>query len=616
MEPSADLATWFQETAEYAVGRRDLSWLLVDHPSQRLYDRTGFFDRLATRLGVGPTVGHGSGGQGVEHVVARPSMSLTKNALWSLTDLALTIRGSVGNELPSGGIPAVQGGWSEWSHIGLGPRADSEDEYWGLLEDSLGRLAEGSMVMEPEQVDRARLWQWLYRAAADVASPFIPHEEVLKTEHGWSGLAATLRHVEPEADPLFTRVAQMWRNKSSVLTRFDLDDDEALRAAVLPHANDSPRLADVRSSRPGDLFDSFDSTADPRRSHLAPGTELRSGRDDRLVWTDWFVRGKAVVGRVRRPGAVLGFDAQPGVRRLVFTFRNDATTAKWWFDRVHPDGQEIVPEERRVGHPRLSVDHPEGRPGVAEGEGPRLLVVREGVGKDVWVGAALVASPAQRGQTANVSLVYLPTERQSLAVELLEPNRSDAVRTLGIPRNGIVGLQLDSVSAEDFVPEPLRTFPTSAADLERCGLVSTGTSTHALSIDEPRPLIAGALVIQPSDVWRGLDLVLATAAGADAGPGEEPRWRLRHRCRERGTPALVAAPARLTAAEVLSGRPVDASLVQMQDQYRLRVGDFEEPTLVLIPQRSLERVGSGRASPGGAWQSAIATWLLVGALPR
>ena len=90
------LADWFADTAAYAAEHPEAQWLFLDHPSQALYDSTGFFDSVAATH------------RRTRHLAFRPSATLSKNALWSLTDLGVTVRGSVSNELPAYGIPVIQ----------------------------------------------------------------------------------------------------------------------------------------------------------------------------------------------------------------------------------------------------------------------------------------------------------------------------------------------------------------------------------------------------------------------------------------------------------------------------------------------------------------------------
>jgi hypothetical protein len=203
------LADWFSDTAAYAAEHTDAQWLFLEHPSQALYDATGFFDQLAKQYRKYP------------HMAFRPSATLSKNALWSLTDLGVTVRGSVSNELPAYGIPVIQAGWSEWSSCGLSTVVDDADAYWKTLEESVNQIREGVELVTAEQVQRARLWLWLYRSGTDVVTPLVPQWEVWPADVLLKVLRATFRHIESDADPLFAAVERMWTRKEPMLTRTD-----------------------------------------------------------------------------------------------------------------------------------------------------------------------------------------------------------------------------------------------------------------------------------------------------------------------------------------------------------------------------------------------------------
>ena len=204
------LADWFAATAEWAAGHEDAQWLLLDHPSQKLYDSTGFFDRIAKQY------------RRNRHMVFRQSTTLSKNALWSLTDLGVTVRGSVSNELPAYGIPVIQAGWSEWSSCGLSIVVDSAEAYFKTLEQSITSLRDGVDLVAEEQVQRARLWLWLYRSGSDVVTPQVPQWEVWPVNTLLKTLRATFRHIESDADPLFETVERMWTRREPMLTRIPL----------------------------------------------------------------------------------------------------------------------------------------------------------------------------------------------------------------------------------------------------------------------------------------------------------------------------------------------------------------------------------------------------------
>ncbi|MQA02890.1 MAG: hypothetical protein GEV07_09265 [Streptosporangiales bacterium] len=215
LETFDDLAGWFEETAAYARERTDVSWLFLDHPSQALYDVTGFFDEVAER--------HADAG----HMAFRPSRALSKNMLWSMLDLGVTVRGSVSNELPAYGIPAVQAGWSEWSSCGLSRVAADKDDYWAILDHSLDSLCAGDSLITQEQIERARLWHWFYRSGNDVSTPLVPHWDVGASDQLLRVIRIAMAGMECDGDPAFTATRRMWERREPFLTRIDLTALEA-----------------------------------------------------------------------------------------------------------------------------------------------------------------------------------------------------------------------------------------------------------------------------------------------------------------------------------------------------------------------------------------------------
>ena len=95
-----DFAEWCAETAEFAADEDAVNWLFLDHPEQDRHDSTGHFAALAGRHARRP------------HLAFLPRQALSKNMLWSMTDVGVTVRGRVACELPAFGIPVIQAGWS------------------------------------------------------------------------------------------------------------------------------------------------------------------------------------------------------------------------------------------------------------------------------------------------------------------------------------------------------------------------------------------------------------------------------------------------------------------------------------------------------------------------
>lgn len=204
-----DLGAWYEATADFAASRDDVNWLFIDHPHQNLYDSTGFFETLQAKHAGTP-------------IAFLPSLELSKNVMWSLVDLGVTVRGSISNELPAFGIPAIQAGWSEWSKCGFTIVADDIDDYWAKLNDSLDGLLEGRELLTDEQIERARLWAWFYRSGADVSTQLVQHWEMGRAASLLLAVQVAMRHVEADADPAFTAVRRMWTRKDPFLTRIDM----------------------------------------------------------------------------------------------------------------------------------------------------------------------------------------------------------------------------------------------------------------------------------------------------------------------------------------------------------------------------------------------------------
>ncbi|KAB2351748.1 hypothetical protein [Actinomadura rudentiformis] len=215
-EVFADLAEWFQETVAFAAAHPKANWLLLDHPNQDKYDSTGMFATLADSYGR------------AGHLTFMSSNDLSKNAMWSLTDLGITVRGSVSNELPAFGTPVIQAGWSEWSACGMSTVVPDADAYWKTLTRSIEALTRRETLISAEQVERARLWSWFYRSATDVSSLLVPHWDVMPEDTHLRTLEINMRAVESDADPLFTSVRRMWTRREPFLTRFDLTDSGSL----------------------------------------------------------------------------------------------------------------------------------------------------------------------------------------------------------------------------------------------------------------------------------------------------------------------------------------------------------------------------------------------------
>lgn len=223
METFDDLGEWFEETARFAAEHPEVSWLFLDHPHRALYDSSGFMDRVAARYADQP------------HMKFMLSLDLSKNFLTALTDLVLTVRGSVSNEYPALGIPALQTGWSEWSSCGFTTVVSSREEYFETLGQHLQALLRGEDLISPEQVERARLWAWFYRSATDIASGLVQQWQVGEGDELFNLLSVNMLQVEADAEPAFAGVRRLWRRRDPFLTRVDFElPPEQLSDALAP----------------------------------------------------------------------------------------------------------------------------------------------------------------------------------------------------------------------------------------------------------------------------------------------------------------------------------------------------------------------------------------------
>ena len=221
VESFADLGEWFERTAEYAAEHDEVNWLFLDHPHQGLYDASGFFPRVAERY------------DSYSHIKFISSLELSKNFLTALTDLVLTVRGSVSNEYPTLGIPALQAGWSEWSQCGFTAVAGSPQEYFTLLAEHIEGLLAGRPPITPEQVERARLWTWFYRSGSDVSSGLVQQWQVGEGDQLFELLGINMLQTEVDAEPAFAAVRRMWRRREPFLTRIDWQQDAERIADLL-----------------------------------------------------------------------------------------------------------------------------------------------------------------------------------------------------------------------------------------------------------------------------------------------------------------------------------------------------------------------------------------------
>lgn len=344
-----DFTDWLDGTAGYAAGHPEANWLFLDHPSQFRYDRTDYFGKVAAR--------HAED----RHIAFRPSLALRKNALWSLVDLAVTVRGSVSNEFPGLGVPALQAGWSEWSHLGFTQLAESPDEYFAALDADLKALAAGRSLISRDQVERARLWHWFYRSGADVPTPYLAHFQAGASDLSYFISSVATNNIESDADPGLVAIRRLWLNKEPFLTRIDFAGDLSRQIAPVVDPSDMSIPAYPLCTR-----------FDPEHTPLHGATCLSSGESSALLQADGLVRGRAVVGRFTAADCLCAIaytsDVAGGEVRARLRVSIDGATDGWRrnrlsdLDKESPDLDEryvlVVCEQKPVALLHMDADRP------------------------------------------------------------------------------------------------------------------------------------------------------------------------------------------------------------------------------------------------------------------
>lgn len=401
IEVFTDFVDWLESTAEFAARHDEVSWLFLDHPSQFRYDHTDFFGELAQRYVL-------------PHMVFRPSLDIRKNALWSMVDLAVTVRGSVSAEFPTFGVPAIQAGWSEWSHLQFTMRADSREEYFDSLSSSISSLAARERLVTPEAVERARLWQWFYRSGADVASPIVPPWAFPPGEVTFHTLHVGMNNVESDADPVLQAIRRLWVRREPILTRADFTN------------NLEAQLAGVTSSRDMSIPDyplrtRFDSDHPP----LEGSVVIDSGKTPSLVQADGVLLGVTVIGRMTATHASIAFAYQGDWSQdhvITLQMQVDGRTNKWWVDRAPgPAKRETPPQHRHIvvycqEKPVSYCTLPPSKNGVATAEATFVVSAPQMDGADLISFSIVGVVPRGRRSTDSTTTILSGVQINSVSI--------------------------------------------------------------------------------------------------------------------------------------------------------------------------------------------------------
>lgn len=121
-----DQETWLVETVRAACANDAVNWVVKLHPANMYKtDARELNDEIAIREAVGTLPPHVK--------LLRPETDINTYSLFAITDLGVTIRGTIGMELPCFGIPVLTAGTGRYSGLGFTVDSETAEEYMGRL---------------------------------------------------------------------------------------------------------------------------------------------------------------------------------------------------------------------------------------------------------------------------------------------------------------------------------------------------------------------------------------------------------------------------------------------------------------------------------------------------
>lgn len=117
-----DQEAWLVETVRAACANPSVNWVVKLHPAN-LYKSGGgeLNDEVAIREAVGELPPHVR--------LVRPETDINTYSLFAIADYGLTIRGTIGMELPCFGVPVLTAGTGRYSGLGFTVDSESAEQY-------------------------------------------------------------------------------------------------------------------------------------------------------------------------------------------------------------------------------------------------------------------------------------------------------------------------------------------------------------------------------------------------------------------------------------------------------------------------------------------------------
>ncbi|MBD9491642.1 hypothetical protein [Ensifer sp. ENS11] len=118
-----DHSEWLRETLSFAACDESKNWIIRPHPLDKVYDRTGLIDQLREQYAEVSNIHFADASQGAVEC-------------FSMSDLIITVRGTIGIEASAAGIPCILAGAAPYSRCGFSRPCHTREEYFSLLSGS------------------------------------------------------------------------------------------------------------------------------------------------------------------------------------------------------------------------------------------------------------------------------------------------------------------------------------------------------------------------------------------------------------------------------------------------------------------------------------------------
>ena len=195
-----DYYVWVVETLQIAARNTSRLWIFKTHPANRgTYDVTNATERLKAEFAHFP------------HIFFVED-ELEKVEVFALTDLAVTVRGSIAYEMSTFGKPALLAGRSVLSDLGFCHVARSEAEYERLLTTDPTELA-----LTPEMRERAIFYLMYDKVACRIESKFLPYwtYRLSGDSNIWYALCERILYNISDMDPVIPALEGLLQGKTA-----------------------------------------------------------------------------------------------------------------------------------------------------------------------------------------------------------------------------------------------------------------------------------------------------------------------------------------------------------------------------------------------------------------